>query len=80
MKLLVDTDVFCKLQVAGLLSDAAGLFDAGLGDCGRLAALPHMLRRGKLRRRLGGDACDALILVAEAVPVIPQPATPGSTS
>ncbi len=73
MKLLFDTDVFCKLHVAGLLSETVGLFAAGLGDCGRLAALPHMLRRGKLRNRLGGDACDALIPVAEAVPVIPQP-------
>ena len=73
MKLLVDTDVFCKLQAAGLLSEAVGLFEAGLVDCGRLPALPHMLRRGKLRKRIGGDVCDALIPVAEAVPVIPQP-------
>ncbi len=73
MKLLVDTDVFCKLQAAGLLSDAAGLLAAGLGDCGRLAALPHMLRRGRLRKQLGGDVCDALIPVAESIPVMPKP-------
>lgn len=72
MKLLVDTDVFCKLQVAGLLTDAAGLFEADLGDCGRLPALPHMLRRGGLRRRLGEDTCEALIPIAEAIAVIPQ--------
>ncbi|MBI2571908.1 MAG: hypothetical protein HYV63_33270 [Candidatus Schekmanbacteria bacterium] len=73
MKLLVDVDAFCKLQVAGLLSDAAGLVAARIDDCGRLPALPHMLRRGKLRKQFGGDVCEVLISVAEAVPVIPQP-------
>ena len=73
MKLLVDTDVFCKLQVAGLLSDAVGLLAARMDDCGRLPALPHMLRKGRLRKLYGADVCDSLIPVAEAVPVIPQP-------
>lgn len=70
MKLLVDTDAFCKLGVAGLLEDAAGIFGAGLHDCGRLPALPYMLRRGGLRNLLGADACDALIPVANAMPVV----------
>lgn len=73
MKLLVDTDVFCKLQVAGLFSDAIGLFAADHRDCGRLPALLYMLRRGKLRRRLGEETCDALIPIAVALAVIPQP-------
>ena len=73
MKLLIDTDVFCKLQVAGLLSDAAGLLEARLDECGRLAALPHMLRRGRLRKQLGAEVCDALVPVAVGLPVAPQP-------
>ncbi|MCA9627893.1 MAG: hypothetical protein KC766_09510 [Myxococcales bacterium] len=73
MKLLVDTDAFCKLQMAGLLDEAVGLLAAGLHECGRLPALPHMLRRGRLRRLFGADVCDAMIPVADAVPVMHQP-------
>lgn len=73
MNLLVDTDAFCKLGVAGLLEDAAGVFGARLPDCGRLPALPHMLRRGALAKRYGRNACDALIPHAEAMPVLPKP-------
>lgn len=72
MKLLLDTDAFCKLQVAGLLSEAAKLLGAGMKDCGRLPALPHMLRKGSLRKRYGGATCDSLIPTAKAVPGIPQ--------
>jgi len=50
MRLLVDSDAFCKLAASDLLSDAAMLFDAELPDCGRLPALPYMLRRGGLPR------------------------------
>jgi hypothetical protein len=73
MKLLVDTDAFCKLGVAGLLQEAAFLFGADLKDCGRLPALPFMLRRGSLRRRFGAEACDELIPMADAMPVMPEP-------
>ena len=48
MRLLIDSDAFCKLAASGLLSDAAALFN---GECGRLPALPHMLRRGQLLYR-----------------------------
>jgi hypothetical protein len=71
MKLLVDTDAFCKLAPAALLSEAALEFTATLSDCARLPALPHMLRRGSLRRRIGGEVCDALIPVAEGMPTVP---------
>ncbi len=73
MKLLVDTDIFCKLQMAGLLNEAVGLLAAAMDDCGRLAALPYMLRKGGLRRQFGADVCDAMVPVAEAVPVVPDP-------
>ena len=73
MKLLVDTDVFCKLGVAGFLEDAARIFGADLQECGRLPALPHMLRRGGLRKLYGAPACDTLIPVADPMPEVPQP-------
>ena len=72
MNLLIDTDAFCKLGVAGLIEDAAGVFGARLPDCGRLPALPHMLRSGNLVNRYGRNACDALIPHAEAMPVLPK--------
>lgn len=73
MNLLVDTDAFCKLGVAGLLEDAAGIFGARLPDCGRLPALPSMLRRGNLVNRYGRNACGALIPHAEAMPIFRKP-------
>ena len=73
MNLLVDTDAFSKLGVAGLLEDAAGVFGAHLSDCGRLPALPYMLRKGNLVNRYGRNACNALLSHAEAMPVHPTP-------
>jgi hypothetical protein len=73
MRLLLDTDAFCKLWLGGLLPDVLGLFEAELADCGRLPALPHMLRKGRLRTSFGAGACDAMLAVAEAVPNVPQP-------
>ena len=68
MRLLVDSDAFCKLAASDLLSDAAALFHAELGECGRLPALPHMLRRGRLRQTYGAAACDRLMPLAESMP------------
>lgn len=75
MKLLVDTDAFCKLGVAGLVERMAQIFSAELQECGRLPALPYMLRKGGLRKLYGAEASDALISIAEAMPVIPQPSS-----
>lgn len=72
MKLLVDTDAFCKLGVGEFLSDTANLFNASLQECGRLPALPYMLRKGSLRARYGAEACDSLISLADTMPVIQQ--------
>ena len=71
LRLLVDTDVFCKLGVSGLLPEAADLFAADLARCGRLPALPHMLRRGRLRKVYGPEACDSLAVIANTMPVAP---------
>jgi hypothetical protein len=73
MKLLFDTDAFCKLGIASLLQDAAQIFNAQLQECGRLYALPFMLKKGRLRSLFGGPACDALIHVADVIPVMPDP-------
>lgn len=73
MKVLLDTDVFCKLELVGLLGDAIGLLGAGLDVCGRLPALPHMLRRGKLVQRFGEAACARMLPVALTLPVMNRP-------
>ncbi len=73
MRLVVDTDAFCKLGVAGVFREAAGLFGVDLSECGRLPALPHMLRRGRLRATFGPEACDALLPVAHALPTMAPP-------
>lgn len=70
MRLLVDSDAFCKLAASDLLSDTAALFNAELTECGRLPALHHMLRRGRLRQTYGATACDRLIPLAESIPQV----------
>lgn len=73
MKLLVDTDVFCKLGLAGMLADCVALLGAKLSECGRLPALPYMLRRGALRRVYGPEACEGLIPLADKMPMVLPP-------
>ena len=72
MKLLFDTDAFCKLGIANLLHNVAQIFGTTLQECGRLYALPFMLRKGRLPRLYGVHACDKLIPVADAMPAIPD--------
>jgi len=72
MRLLIDTDAFCKLGVADLLDAALAAIGVDLSDCARLAALPHMLRRGKLVRLYGAERCSALLRRAEEIDVIPE--------
>ena len=72
-QLLVDTDAYCKLGVAGLLTDAIMVLGVPVEECGRLAALPYMLRRGGLRRIFGDAASDALAHLAEGMPLAIQP-------
>ncbi len=73
MRLLVDSDAFCKLAASHLLLDAVALFHAELGECGRLPALPHMLRRGRLRQAYGDNTCERLIPLADSIPPIGDP-------
>ena len=73
MRLLVDTDAFCKLAVCGLLKDAVRLLGVSLPECGRLPALPHMLRRGRLRKKYGDKNCELMLPVAESISPVPEP-------
>ena len=72
MKLLVDTDAVCKLAVSGLLPKAVNLLGADVTQCGRLPALPYMLKRGRLRNVYGPSICDELIPVALSMPIVNQ--------
>jgi len=65
MRLLVDSDLFCKLGVGGILFDALTALETRIEECARLPALPHMLRRGSLTRRYGVKECAELIPIAE---------------
>jgi hypothetical protein len=74
MRVLVDSDVFCELGIGNLLADTISALDATLQDCGRLPALPFMLRRGKLPKRYGAENCAALIQLAQSIDSIGVPA------
>lgn len=73
MRLLFDTDLFCKLGIAGLLDAALDVLGSSAAHCARLPALPHMLRRGRLPKLYGVERCAALAVRAESFPVIPTP-------
>jgi hypothetical protein len=72
MRLLLDSDAFCKFAAAGLLRPAALVLGADLDDARRLPVLPHMLRRGRLRRSLGDAVSDFLIPLAESIRAAPD--------
>jgi hypothetical protein len=72
MKVLIDTDAFCKLGVAGLLGDAVSCLGAQLSECEALPTLPYMLRRGGVVRRYGEENCDLLTSILETIPLLQQ--------
>jgi hypothetical protein len=73
MHLLLDTDAFCMFADVGLLERAARAIGVNWGDCSRLPALPYMLRRGRLRNRLGEKRSDRLLPTALTISVAPTP-------
>jgi hypothetical protein len=75
-RLLVDTDIFCKLGIAGLLEPAVSVLGVALADCRALPPLPHMLRRGKLPKLFGVEACASLVPLAESMSSGPAISTP----
>jgi hypothetical protein len=66
-RLLVDTDIFCKLGIARLLEPAVAILGFALSDCRALPPLPHMLRKGKLPKLFGVEACTSLVPLAESM-------------
>ncbi len=70
MRILIDTDAFCKLAIGGVLKDALRMFGTDLTECGRLPALPYMLRKGNLRTRYGPERCDGLIQIMGDMPTV----------
>ena len=70
MRVLIDTDAFCKLATCGLLVESIEVLGADLRECGRLPALPYMLRRGSLRRVYGPENCDAIMAIADEMPSV----------
>ncbi len=75
MRILIDTDLFCKLGVTSLLQDGVRLLDGTIEECARLPALPYMLRRGSLRKRYGSHTCEALVTLADRIPALPPAGT-----
>lgn len=75
MRLLLDSDILCKLGAAGLIRPLLKALGVQLEDCRRLPALPHMLRRGALRNRLGIHHCDTLQKLAQSIQPSPDPPT-----
>jgi hypothetical protein len=73
MTLLIDTDAFCKLAVCDLLGDAIALLGVSFSECARLPALPHMLRRGRIRKAYGQAVCDAILPLVDRLPILAQP-------
>ena len=70
IRLLVDTDVYCKLSVPGLFLEAIHLLGIDITECGRLAALPYMLRKGPLRTVYGPDECDRLLTITHGMLIV----------
>ena len=62
-----------NLALPDVLTDAITALGVEVEECGRLAALPYMLKRGRLRRKFGDEASDALVPLAEVMPLAIQP-------
>lgn len=68
LSLLIDTDAFSKLGACGLLEPALETLGATVETCGRLPALPQMLRKGRLAKWLGIEVCNRLLPLAQRMP------------
>lgn len=73
MRLLVDSDLFCKLGVGGVLLDAIAALNTEISECGCLPALPHMLRRSRLTKIYGVKQCASLIPIANKMQAVSAP-------
>lgn len=73
MRVLVDSDLFCKLAIGNLLGDTLAALGTDFHDCGRLPALPYMLKKGTLPRTYGAEECARLIELADSMEAIKAP-------
>ena len=71
MRLLLDTDAFCKLGAAGLLQSVSRVLSIEWSDCLRLPALTQMLQRGRLFKNLGVAICADLLPLAHTLGTVP---------
>jgi hypothetical protein len=72
LRLVIDSDAFCKLAVANLLDATLSLLGVTPKQCARLPALSHMLRKGRIRNRYGHTVADGLIEKASHFPTMPE--------
>jgi hypothetical protein len=72
MKVLIDSDAFCKLACCGLLERAIRVLGAEPSDARRLPALQHMLQRGKLAWSLGHERAEVALAAALTIDVVPE--------
>lgn len=71
MHLLIDSDVFCKLEICGLMDEAIRIIGFSRENCRRLQALHYMLRKGTIFKKYGAQTCSSLmpsVMSVEAAP------------
>src|SRR4029450_9230853 len=73
MRVLLDSDIFCKVGVAGLVSELPRLFGVPPTDLRILASLRYVLRDGSLSRPLDPGHAQLLRAVAASLPVLEDP-------
>lgn len=72
MRVLLDTDMFCKLAAVDLLVPSLEVVGSSLSDCSVLPSLPSKLLRGKLVVDLGLTECQRLLPLARQLRAIPD--------
>lgn len=75
----MDSDVFVLFGMSGLLFDAIETCGFEAGRTRRLAALPHMIRRGPLARKYPDDGCQRVLALCNQVEPLIEAATASHT-
>lgn len=73
IRVLVDSDAFCRLASGDLFNDALAILGTTVHECGCLPALPYMLRRGSLPKTYGPETCANLVDLAESIDCVSDP-------
>jgi hypothetical protein len=72
LRLVIDSDAFCKLAAADLLDATLSLLGVTEKQCARLPTLLYMLRKGRIRNRYGYTVADGLIEKASIFSAMPE--------